>query len=200
MNYRKNGNMNAYIELYEAATALVSALDKGAEKLLPQEIVDVVKLHSKLAVGSAMIPVPGADVVAGAANIWGMYIRINSKIGLSVKENVIKTISSGVATNLASYAAMVGVGSAIKAIPGIGTITGTALIAASLYAITLCAGYVYLQALTLLAKRNGSNFNPSDISNAIDEVLKHKDVIRNFINTAKKDYKKEENAEINSIT
>lgn len=187
--------MNAYIELYEAATALVSALDKGAEKLLPQEIVNVVKLHSKLAVGSAVIPVPGADVAAGAANIWGMYLRINNKIDLPIKENIIKTIGSGVATNLVSYAAMVGVGSLIKTIPGIGTIAGTALAAASLYAITLCAGYVYLQALTLLAKRDGKSFNPSDISDAVNEVLKQKEVIKNFINTAKKDYKKSDVSE-----
>ena len=38
---------SAYTELYEAATALVAALDKSADKLLPQEIVDVVKLHAK---------------------------------------------------------------------------------------------------------------------------------------------------------
>ena len=44
-------------------------MDKGAEESLPKEIADVVKLHAKLAVGSAWIPVPGADVAAGAANI-----------------------------------------------------------------------------------------------------------------------------------
>lgn len=184
--------MNAYIELYEAATALVDALDKSAEKLLPQEIVDVVTLHSKLAVGSSIIPIPGVDVAAGATTIWGMYIRINNKIGLPVKENVIKTIGSGVTTNLASYVTIVGIGSAIKALPGIGSLGGAALMAASLYAITLCSGYVYLQALTLLAKQEGKDFNPSDISNAINEVLKQKDVIRNFINIAKKDYKNNE--------
>lgn len=192
--------MNAYVELYEAAVALVDALDKSAEKLLPQEIVDIVKLHSKLAVGSSLIPVPGVDVAAGAANIWGMYLRINSKVDLPVKENIVKTIGSGVATNLASYAAMVGVGSAIKAIPGLGTVAGTALIAASLYAITLCAGYVYLQALTLLAQRNGKNFNPSDISDAINEVLKRKDIIKDFIKTAKKDYKNSKTEESNNPT
>jgi hypothetical protein len=58
---------------------LVKLMDKAADTSLPKQIVDVVKLHSKLAVGSAWIPVPGADVAAGAANIWGMYARISDK-------------------------------------------------------------------------------------------------------------------------
>lgn len=43
-----------------------------------------------------------------------MYLRINSKLGLSFAENVIKSVGSGVATNLAGYAVGMGVASAIK--------------------------------------------------------------------------------------
>ena len=68
--------------LLHIAVKLVEAMDKGKEEALPQEIADVVKLHAKIAVGSAWIPVPGADVAAGAANIWTMYLRINSKLGM----------------------------------------------------------------------------------------------------------------------
>ena len=107
---------------------------------LPKEIANVVKTHSKLAVGSAWIPVPGADVAAGAAVIWGMYVRINNKLGIPFGENIMKSIGSGVATNLASYLAMTGVASAIKVIPGIGSLGGAILMSASLYAVTLAAG------------------------------------------------------------
>ena len=99
-------------KLLNTAIELVKLLDKTANAALPQELADVVKLHSKLAVGSAWIPIPGVDVAAGATNIWSMYVRINNKLGISVKENVLKTIASGVATNLASYATMSGVASA----------------------------------------------------------------------------------------
>ena len=68
--------------LAHAAYELVEALDKMTDDSLPQEISDVVKLHAKLAVGSAWVPVPGADVDAGAVNIWSMYLRINGKIGM----------------------------------------------------------------------------------------------------------------------
>ena len=176
--------------LLKTSIKLVQLLDKAADEALPQEIADVVKLHSKLAVASSWIPVPGADVAAGAATIWGMYIRINNKIGLAVKDNVVKTIGSGVATNLAGYAATSGVASALKFIPGIGTIGGAIIMSATLYAITLASGYIYLQALTLLAEKSGGSLDTSQIGNAVKEVLKEKTVIKDFINEAKKDYKK----------
>ena len=184
---------SGYIELYEAAEALVTVLDKTAEQLLPQEIVDVVKLHSKLAVGSALIPVPGADVAAGAANIWTMYGRVNSKVGISIRDNVLKTVGSGVVTNLASYMAMAGLGSAIKAIPGLGTVTGTALMSASLYAVTLASGYIYVKALTLLANKGNGSIDITQIDSAVKDILKNKEVIKNFIKAAKTDFKNNKN-------
>lgn len=175
--------------LLKAALKLVKLLDKTADETLPQEIADIVKLHSKLAVGSAWIPVPGADVAAGAATIWGMYIRINGKIDIPFGENVMKSIGSGVATNLASYAAMSGVASAMKFIPGIGTIGGAILMSATLYAVTLASGYIYLQALCLVAEKKGRDFDASDVTKAIGEIMKNQSVVKDFINSAKKAYK-----------
>ena len=169
---------------------MVKHLDKTADNNLPRAIADVVKLHSKLAVGSAWIPIPGADVAAGAATIWGMYVRINSKLGIPFGDNMMKSIGSGVATNLASYAAMSGIASAMKLIPGIGTIGGAVIMSATLYAITLASGWVYLNALSALAEKKGGSFTIDDISKAINDFLKDKSKIKNFINEAKKSYKK----------
>ena len=181
--------MNVDEKLLKSAVKLVQLMDKTADKNLPQEIANVVKLHSKLAVGSSFIPVPGADIAAGAASIWGMYVRINSKLGIPFGENVMKSIGSGVATNLAGYAAMTGVASALKFIPGIGTIGGAVIMAASMYGITLASGWIYLQALSALAQRSGKNFNAQDITKAVNDFLKEKSVIKEFINEAKKSYK-----------
>ena len=164
-------------------------MDKAADETLPTEIANVVKLHSKLAVGSAWIPIPGADMAAGAANIWGMYARVNSKLGLPFGENVMKSIGSGVATNLASYLALSGVASALKFIPGIGSFGGAMLMSASLYGVTLASGWIYLQALCSLAERKGSSFNVSDISTAVNSLLRDKSTIQDFINSAKNAYK-----------
>lgn len=176
-------------QILDVATHLVKLIDKQADVLLPKEIVDVVRTHSKLAVGSAWIPVPGADVAAGAATIWTMYARINSKLGFKLKDNVLKTIASGVATNLAGYMAMSGVASAIKFIPGIGTLGGAIILSASLYAITLASGWVYLKALCKLAEKDGANIDMSKLSSAVSEVLKDSS-IKSFISEAKKEYRK----------
>lgn len=177
-------------KLISTSIKLVGLMDKAAEETLPQEIAGVVKLHSKLAVGAAWIPVPGADVAAGAANIWGMYARINNKLDIPFGENVMKSIGSGVATNLASYMAMSGVASALKFIPGLGTIGGAAVLSASLYAVTLASGWIYLQALCALAEKKGKSFSVSDITKAVNDMLKEKSVIKDFIQSAKKTYKK----------
>lgn len=177
-------------KLISTSIKLVGLMDKAAEETLPQEIAGVVKLHSKLAVGAAWIPVPGADVAAGAANIWGMYARINNKLDIPFGENVMKSIGSGVATNLASYMAMSGVASALKFIPGLGTIGGAAVLSASLYAVTLASGWIYLQALCALAEKKGKSFSVSDITKAVNDMLKEKSVIKDFIESAKKTYKK----------
>lgn len=175
--------------LLKEATHLVELIDKQADAMLPSSIAGVVKTHSKLAVGSAWIPIPGADVAAGATTIWTMYTRINGKIGLSLKDNILKTIASGVATNLASYAAMTGVASALKFIPGIGSIGGAVLMSASLYGITIASGWVYLKALCTLAEKDGANLDMSKLGDAVKEVLKDSS-IKNIINEAKKEYKK----------
>ena len=171
------------------AKELVVLLDKAADKSLPKEIADVVKLHSKIAVGSAWIPVPGADVAAGAANIWTMYGRLNGKIEIPISENILKSLGAGVATNLTSYVAVSGVASAMKFIPGIGTVGGALIMSASLYAVTLVSGWVYLKALCMMAQRNGKGINANDLKTAVDEVLSNKKVIKEMLTAAKKDYK-----------
>ena len=181
--------MDSAKTLIKTAIKLVELMDKTADQSLPTEIANVVKLHSKLAVGSAWIPIPGADMAAGAANIWGMYARINNKLGLPFGENVMKSIGSGVATNLASYVAMSGVASALKFIPGIGSLGGAVLMSASLYGVTLASGWVYLQALCTLAEKKGSSFSVSDIGDAVNSLLRESSTIKEFIDAAKKAYR-----------
>lgn len=176
--------------LAHACKELVEAMDSAADKIYPNEISDVVKLHSKLAVGSAWIPVPGADIAAGATTIWTMYLRINSKLGMKLGESVIKTIAAAVCTNLVSYAAISGVGSALKMIPVFGSFTGALVMSAALYAITLCSGYVYIQALTYLLK-NHMELNSKNLTDAVNTFMKdNSKELKNFIKEAKKEYKK----------
>lgn len=182
--------MSKESDLVKTAYDLVQLLDKAAEDTLPEEIADVVKLHAKLAVGSAWIPVPGADVAAGAATMWTMYLRINSKIGMSFGENILKTIASGVATNLAGYAAALTVGGALKFIPVIGSVGGALVMSATLYALT--SGYIYLKAITAMLKSKRSGCNDEKLKQTVESILRDDtNEIKNFMNAAKKSYKKE---------
>lgn len=176
--------------LLRSAKNLVETMDKMADKNLPEEITEIVKLHAKLAVGSAFIPLPGIDVAASATSIWTMYLRINSKLGISLNENILKTIATGICTNLVSYVAMVGVGEALKFIPFIGSISGTLVMSASLYAVTLTSGYIYLKALTLISLKNKNVVNEEELSKIIDNVLKDdKEEIKEFLEESKNIYK-----------
>jgi len=179
-------------DLLDVAKKLVDFLDLIADNTLPQQIVDIVKTHSKLAVASCLIPIPGVDIAASAAAIWGMYVRINNKINIPFGENVMKSIGSGVATNLASYLAVSAVGSLIKFIPGIGSIGGALIMGAATYAATLASGWVYLTALSKLAeKKKSGGFSASEIKDAVFDVLNNcKSKIKDFIDSAKKSYKK----------
>ena len=97
-------------ELLKAAMRLVKAMDKLADETLPQEVADVVKLHSKGAgvAGLAAGWAPGVGstiaVTCAVGFIWTMYGRINGKIGIPLAKNIVKSIASGVCTNLAAAA------------------------------------------------------------------------------------------------
>lgn len=126
---------------------------------------------------------------ASPSGIWGMYLRINKKIDVPFGENIIKTIGSGVATNLAGYIAVSGVASALKCVPFIGTIGGAVIMSAAQYALTLASGYVYLKALSFAAGRSSDGSITGDaLSSAVNEVLQETGFLKSFIEQAKKDY------------
>lgn len=112
---------------------------------------------------------------------------------MKLGESVLKTIASAVATNLASYAAVLAVGGALKFIPGIGSIGGAVVMSGALYAVTLASGYVYLKALTALL-RKCEFVDGNKLKESVDDFMNNnRSEIKNFINAAKKDYKKENN-------
>ena len=81
---------------------------------LPERILEVVELHKNIQLGAnvAQSVIPGADVVAMpaiVASMWKMYYDINNVLGISISENVGKSITSGILTNLTSAGAMMGV-------------------------------------------------------------------------------------------
>ncbi|MEA2561489.1 MAG: hypothetical protein QOH06_2993 [Acidobacteriota bacterium] len=183
--------------LLKAATELAKEINKAVDEHLPQKLAGIVKLHAGLAVGTAFIPIPGADIAAAAANTWAMYVRINKELQLPFGENATKSLAAGVMTNIASNAAgFMVVASAAKFLPVLGTLGGAAVMAATVYGLTIAAGIVYMKAIAkLLRAKSAHQVTEADLKDAADEVLKDKAAIRSIVKDARKGYEKEGGAE-----
>jgi uncharacterized protein (DUF697 family) len=146
-----------------------------------KELSDIIKQHALAATGIAFIPVPVLDVAAVVANIWTMYARLNSAIGVSFSENVVKSIASGVAANLVSAipAAVLGIvaESVLKFIPGLGTMGGIAVGAAANVAMLYVAGKVYLKSLEILVHSH-QPLTEENIKKAAADVTRDKAFIK----------------------
>jgi uncharacterized protein (DUF697 family) len=177
--------------LLDAALKLVEAANRQADETLGPDLAGIVKLHAGLAVGAALIPVPGVDLAAGATNIWSMYVRINKKMNLPFAENVVKSLASGVATNLGAACAALAVGEVLKFFPGVGTFIGAAVEASTLFAITVVSGMVYFKILaSVLRSRRGLPATEEDLRTEAERVLSDKQFIKDSLKEAKKSYRK----------
>ena len=155
--------MNDADVVLRCAKLLVKALDKLSDKALPAEIANVVKLHSKgagvagLAAGWA--PGVGSTLAVATATgfIWTMYGRINSKLGVPIGKNILKTVASALCTNLAAYMAATFVGSTLASLlPGLGSVAAAGINGAMVFALTWVSGLLYLKLLTILAVKHVS--------------------------------------------
>lgn len=168
------------ISIAKDAISAVQVMDGTANKVLPEDIASIVKLHAKIAAASAWLPVAGLDVVAATANVWTMYVRINNKLGLKFSENKMKSIGSAVVSNLAQNIAVIAAGEVAKAsIPFIGNLWAGAAMTGALYAMTLTSGYIYLKAISIMAQNDG------DIDKGLQDALKDKNTINELLKTKK---------------
>lgn len=178
--------------LIKSAFELAKALNDVADENMPAKLAGIVTLHSGIAVGSALIPIPGADMAATAANIWTMYVRINKELDLPFTENFVQSIVAGVVTNIGGAAAsFLVVGSLAKFVPGLGSIGGAAVMIATVYAVTLASGIVYMKAITkLLNAKSAEGISEEDLKSAANEILKDKESIKSILKEGKAEYKK----------
>lgn len=149
------------LKLLEAANELVKSMDKTADDMLPKEITGIVKSHTKKATIASLLSgwIPGIGAIVAlaiaAGFIWTMYGRINSKIGLPVRENIMKSVIAGVATNITS-AVFGGIilSTIFSFLPGVGSLASIVIIGLTIYGLTLASGLMYLKILTKAGRRN----------------------------------------------
>ena len=184
--------MRVEAELLRVAKDLVLAANKQVDEAMPGRLAGIVKTHAIAGVASGFIPVPGASTAAAIASVWGMYFRINNEIGASFSENLIKSVASGVVTNLAAYFSMIALGEGLKFIPGVGTLAGILVMSTASYVLLLASGYVYMQVLTtLLSQESPGTYTDEDFARAMEAVLSDEDRLKEFMAAAKASYKEE---------
>ena len=172
-------------KLVYAGRRLIESMERAVDDHLPEEIAAIVKTHAAGAAvaGVASGWVPGAGGVAATAAaigfIWSMYARINSKLGIPLGNDLVKSIGSAIATNLAAYAvASIAMTTLFSIVPGIGSVGAAAIAGGTTYSLTLVSGLVYLKVLTkvLRAGKDPTQVTVDGMKEAAKDVLKEEDM------------------------
>lgn len=179
------------------AHKLVEAANKTVDKNLPQEIAEIVKTHSAGAaaacVAAGWLPGAGGLAAAGicAGFVWTMYGRINSKIGLPLADNIVKSLATGVATNLAvGFVGALIVQTVLSMIPGLGSAGAAVMAGGTGYGLTLASGYVYLKVLTnvFASGKDPGMMDENSLKEAAKNVTANENM-KQVIKDAKAEYK-----------
>lgn len=119
-----------------------------------------------------------------------MYGRIGTKIDLPFGSNVLKSLASGVATNVAaSVVGIIVLSTALSFIPGLGNLGASLIMGATCYALTLASGYIYLKIMTKLFKKGVdlSTVSEQELKDMAAAAAKESDV-QDIIKEAKADF------------
>lgn len=152
-------------KLNESIEKVVAEGQKRGVVISSDELMKLVKTHAAGAASSMMAAgaLPGAgSVVAMGIEIgfvWSMYYRICTKLGISVKKELLKALGSAFVTNTAgSVASQLVVGTVLSIIPGIGTIGAAAVNGLMGYSVTYYSGIIFMNLLVRVFKA-GKNMN-----------------------------------------
>lgn len=161
--------------------AVVAAAAQRGISVTGDEMMSLVKTHAAGAAASLMaagaIPGAGSAIAIGIESgfVWSMYYRICSKLKISIRKNVLKSLGSALITNLgASIASELIAGTVLSFFPGIGTLGAAAVNGLMGYSITYYAGIVFMNLLTRVFKAGGSleDMSEKEMKNIMSGVTK----------------------------
>ncbi len=150
-------------KLNESIERIVSQAQNRGVDVSYDELMRMVKSHAAGAAASMMasgaLPGVGSSIAAGIeiSFVWSMYYRICTKLGLSVKKELIKGLGSAFVTNMAAaIAAQMITGTVLSIIPGIGTVGAAAVNGLMGYSVTYYSGVIFMNLLVRLFKAGKS--------------------------------------------
>ena len=157
-----------------------------------EKINEILRLHSAIGGALGIIPLPGAVLPFILANVYSMYYRINSELGIPLSKNFVKSIAGMLTSNLSvTYGSAIGVGvcEVVKFIPLIGSVAGFLGECAILFAFTGVQGKLYCEWLRKIVAsgaidKNG-NIDENLAKASMEEILKNKEHIEEMMKKEK---------------
>jgi hypothetical protein len=184
----------ALYALRDASRNLISQaqVDKAGDTIVACAIAAAIA-----GVGSGWLPGAGALVATAAwvAAIWTMYVKINKDLGISISENILKSLASAFLTNIiASAGALILAilaSFALSFIPFLGQAGAIAIDGLLGYITVFASGILYIMLLTKIMKAKGSfDISESEAKSMADNISKESDISA-IIREAKESFKKE---------
>lgn len=147
-------------------------------------------------VGSGWLPGAGALVASAAwvAAIWTMYVKINKDLGISIKDNVLKSLASAFLTNIIASAGALILGWAasllLSLLPGFGTAGAVVIDGMIGYVTVFASGVLYINLLTKVMKAKGrlEFADGDDLKQMAKDIVKEGNV-KGIMKEARKSYK-----------
>ena len=128
---------------------------------------------SAAAVGA--VPIPMADTIGLAGVYIAMFSGITATYGLALSEGFIATlVASAVCAPVAALIGPMIVGSLLKFIPGVGTVSGGAITGTVAATLATTLGFAYIEVLHNLFEQNLGNPPDADaVVQAVKEKFSH---------------------------
>lgn len=156
----------------EGKRRALAASQKASLNYKKKQAHNIVAAAATAAAAAGASPIPFSDAAILAPIQIGMIARITSVFGLELSKGTLSTIvSSAIGVSGATFVGRTIVVNIIKFFPGIGTIAGGAISAATASAITIGLGEAYI---AVLAEICAENPDASPSSSDIAERLKDK--------------------------
>lgn len=131
--------------------------EKAASQFIPRKVLETINSHRKVGALTAIIPTVG--MFGTLASVWHMYYSINQIIGIQFNKNLVKSIATGIASNMVGFFTASFI---LDKIP-----FANFLNAPVMYGATCVQGFVYIKVLTALNSTSGE-----DIDRVISNVIK----------------------------
>lgn len=159
----------------EGKRRALAASQKASLNYKKKQAHNIVAAAATAAAAAGASPIPFSDAAILAPIQIGMIARITSVFGLELSKGTLSTIvSSAIGVSGATFVGRTIVVNIIKFFPGIGTIAGGAISAATASAITIGLGEAYIAVLAEICAENpDASPSSSDIAERLEEKMRN---------------------------